>query len=204
MSSINFDPMQTTTAAGQFVVQTDGYVQGVAMADPAIRNELVAGVVDVSETVNMFGGIAVQEFARNQNEDFAGTGSRLKRASSVATFTGLTVFDQANNGIITPSANVPAYLPGMNINFYRLGSGAQIPVKTTAAVFNAVTAGAAVNAQYSWDYVNNQLIPYDSVAAVPVKVIAVRNSQVKTVGQDVSGNPTNFVNSGNYVALIQI
>jgi hypothetical protein len=204
MPSINFDPSQTTTAAGLFTTDTDGYVQGVAMADPSVRNALCAGVVDNAETVNMFGGIAIQEFARTQAQDSAGVGSIIKRAVSVATLTGFTVFDQSNNGIITPSANVPAYLPGMNLNFYRLGSGARIPVKCSAAVVNAVIAGAPINAQYSWDYTNNQLIPYDGSNAIPVKVITARNAKVKTVGQDVAGNPTNFVTSGNAVALIQI
>ncbi|MBL0880534.1 hypothetical protein HLB04_20885, partial [Serratia ureilytica] len=50
MANLSLNPMATTNALGSFGVQSDGYVQGIALDDPANRFNLAAGTVAATET----------------------------------------------------------------------------------------------------------------------------------------------------------
>ena len=43
MANLSLNPMATTNAAGSFGVQSDGFIQGVALDDPANRFNLASG-----------------------------------------------------------------------------------------------------------------------------------------------------------------
>lgn len=104
MATLSLNPMTTTNALGSFSVQSDGYIQGVALDDPANRFNLSSGTVVSTETKPMWGGLAIAELLPgNQSSP---RGSNIRRAVSVDELEGFTVFNQAHNGLTTPQSPV--------------------------------------------------------------------------------------------------
>ncbi|HHJ4165357.1 hypothetical protein [Klebsiella grimontii] len=155
MANLSLNPMATTNAAGSFGVQSDGFIQGVALDDPANRFNLASGTVAASETKPLWGGLPVAELLPgNQSSP---RGSTIRRAVSVAELEGFTVFNQAHNGLTTPQSPVPLYASGMSVSFYRIGSNMRVPLKASAQVVSLGTTGASVKTALAWDFVNNQI-----------------------------------------------
>lgn len=155
MANLSLNPMATTNALGSFGVQSDGYIQGIALDDPANRFNLASGTVAASETRPLWGGLPVAELIPgNQSSP---RGSTIRRAASVADLEGFTVFNQAHNGLTTPQSPVPLYASGMSVSFYRIGSNMRVPLKASAQVVALATAGASVKTPLAWDFVNNQV-----------------------------------------------
>ena len=158
MSQISFNPIQTTVAAGSFNITADGYIQGTALNDPAIRNALAGGYLASTETLPMWGGVGISETIPNSN-----AGPALIRATSLTQtsaggLTGFTVFDQASAMITTPQSPVPLAGSLMSVNFYRLGSGARIAVDCDPTLVNLQTQ--IISKQVSWDFTAQRLVPY--------------------------------------------
>ena len=61
MSGINIQPLLTTNAQGSFQTSAEGLMQGVAMDDPAVRNQLAGGVLAAAALLPMFGGVGITE-----------------------------------------------------------------------------------------------------------------------------------------------
>ena len=127
--SLSFNPILTTNAAGSFNIQSAGYIQGVALDDPAIRNTLAGGVLALTETLPMWGGVGIWETTPSTAlGSTAGVlGGNVGRATGLTgatALTGFSVFNQAHHMINTPQSPVPLALPGMSVHFHRLGSGA--------------------------------------------------------------------------------
>ena len=164
-ASISFNPVQTTNAAGSFSVQSDGFVQGIAMDDPAIRNELAGGVLAAAETLPMWGGVGIYEFipAAGNNGVLGRTVGRATSIASTYALAGFSVFNQAHGMISTPQSPVPLAGSGQSINFYRLGSGARIAVACDPGLVSL--DGANTNQQVSWDFNNQLLQAYDASTA---------------------------------------
>lgn len=157
--NISFNPNITTVAAGTFNISSEGYIQGTALNDPAVRNELAGGTVALTESAPMWGGIAITENVPTIGA--AGTlGGTVKRATAETNITGWTVFDQAHGMINFPQSPAPLAAPGMQVNFYRIGSNARIAVAASPTLLGL--DGLAINSQVSWDYVNEQLVPFVS------------------------------------------
>lgn len=155
MANLSLNPMATTNALGSFGVQSDGYIQGIALDDPANRFNLASGTVAATETKPLWGGVPVAELlAGNQSSP---RGSTIRRAVSVAELEGFTVFNQAHNGLTTPQSPVPLYASGMSVSFYRLGSNMRVPLKASAQVVALGTTGASVKTPLAWDFVNDQI-----------------------------------------------
>ena len=201
MASINLNPILTTNAKGLFSTNSNGYTQGDAQDDPAVKFALCGGVFDAAATAPVFGGLPVQEFVPTGDTVL---GSTIKLAADDAEPTAFTVFNQAFAGLNTPQSPVPAYLPGMSVNYYRLGSGARIPVELDPA--SITVEGELVSTVVYWDFTNNWLtttIPSVGQAALPVKVLRVSAANNKTVSySSVTGYAT-WATDG-VVALIQI
>ena len=142
MSSVlTVNPMQTTNARGTFYTKSDGLIQGVALDDPAARYALASGTLANSETRPLWGGVAVNELVPGVSS--APRGTTIKRATSIAELVGISVFNQAHNGLTTPQSPVPLFLSNMSVSFYRFGSGMRVPVKASDAVIaQAVTPRA--------------------------------------------------------------
>lgn len=155
MANLSLNPMATTNAAGSFGVQSDGFIQGVALDDPANRFNLASGTVAATETKPLWGGLPVAELLPGVNSSHRG--STIRRAVSLAELEGFTVFNQAHNGLTTPQSPVPLYASGMSVSFYRLGSNMRVPLKASAQVVALGTTGASVKTPLAWDFVNNQV-----------------------------------------------
>jgi len=200
MASINMNPILTTNAKGLFSVNSNGYTQGDAQDDPAVKFALCGGVYDAAETAPIFGGMPVQEFVPAGDSVL---GSTIKNATDEAAPTAFVVFNQAFAGLTTPQSNAPAFLPGMSVNYYRLGSGARIPVKLDA---NSVTVeGELVSTTVYWDFTAGELTTTQpgTQDPLPVKVIRVSAANNKTVSYDPITGYANWATDG-VVAVIQI
>lgn len=172
-ASVAFNYMPTTNAAGAFNTNSAGDVQGMFRDDPAIRYQLSGGYLSSAELIPMWGGVAISE-AMRPNPTITGPngqsltgpdnviGGAITRATQIATgtnsLTGFSVFNQAYGMVITPQSSVPLAGSGMQVNFFRMGSGARIVV-ACAATLSAITADP-INQPVSWDFSNHQLIPY--------------------------------------------
>lgn len=198
-AQVSFNPTLTTNALGSFSIESNGLVQGIANDDPSARNELAGGQLATTETIPMWGGVAIYEKIPTGN--YGNFGGAVGRAASQATLTGFSVFNQAHAGLTSPQSPVPLFASGITISFYRLGSGARIAVKVDPALVSL--EGGLITQQVSWDYTNQQLVAYDTVAALPVKVLQIDTSNCKTVTYDASTGFATWNNNGA-CALIQI
>lgn len=155
MANLSLNPMATTNAAGSFGVQSDGFIQGVALDDPANRFNLASGTVAATETKPLWGGLPVAELLPGVKS--SPRGSTIRRAVSLAELEGFTVFNQAHNGLTTPQSPVPLYASGMSVSFYRFGSNMRVPLKASVQVVALGTAGASVKTALAWDFVNDRV-----------------------------------------------
>jgi hypothetical protein len=213
--SISLNPALVTNAAGLFSVSTNGYTQGSTLNDAAVRNELVSGIVSPSAANPFWGGMAITDSLWTAGVQSSEIGSVLALATAAANVTGFTVFEQSSAGYITPQSNVPLYPANTALNFYRLGSGARIPVQCSSTVAAALAAGASNIALY-WDYTNQVLLSAPGGTALPVKLVGLDtggNSKVvayNATGSNIVVNGVTIIpgaamwNNAGFVAVIQI
>jgi len=165
-ANISLNPMLVTSAPGTFSVQSEGYIQGTAMDDPAVRFALSGGVLSVSETIPMWGGVGIFEdvpyppIQTSNPQDNVGT--IVGRATTTALVQGFSVFNQSHSWITSPQSTAPSAGINMGVNYYRIGSGARIVVKADPAL--ASLEGGATNASnmFSWDCTAQVLQPYQA------------------------------------------
>jgi hypothetical protein len=203
-ANISFNPVLVTNAPGTFYVSSDGYIQGTMLDDPAVRYALAGGVLAGSETLPMWGGVAIFENiggASPTTAPDASLGSLVGRASSVAGIAGFSVFNQASNWVTSPQSRAPSAGNYMSVPFFRLGSGARIAVACDPSV--ASLEGGATNQNVSWDFNNQVLTEYD--ASTPTITI---NSATwaSTDGGQITANVTNWTGAfqpgaGDYVNI---
>lgn len=201
MASINMNPILTTNAKGLFSTNSNGFTQGDVLDDPAVKFALVGGVYDAAATAPIFGGMPVQEFATGGDNVL---GSTIKNAADNADPTAFVVFNQAFAGLTTPQSNAPAFLPGMSVNYYRLGSGARIPLVLDPA--SVTVEGELVSTTVYWNFTENWLtttLPGVGQSALPVKVLRVSTQNNKTVSYDPVTGYANWTTDG-VVAVVQI
>jgi len=182
---ITLNPMLTTNAAGSFSVQSNGYVQGMALQESAVRFQLAQGIIAPTETYPMWAGTAITEVLPGVNglgtSANLGTdsplGNLIKRATTTGTtgaanITGFAVGNQAHSWLSTPQSPVPSGQPGQSANFYRFGSLAKIPVQCDSALAAALlssNSGGTNDVALSWDFIAQKLISSESAhAAVAV------------------------------------
>ncbi len=157
MGNISFNPMATTGIPNAFVTQTGGYVQGVFLDDPAMRNQLEGGVVATGQATPLWGGLPITlAIPAAGAQSGNALGPAISEATTSSAVHGWTLFNQASAGIITPSSNVPLYSSGMSINFARAGSLLRVALPVLAASANALI-GAAPTLPVYWDYTNQWL-----------------------------------------------
>lgn len=157
VSNVSYNPYVTTRAHDSFSVTSEGVTQGVAMDDPTVRNLLAGGYVSNSETLPMWGGLAIQELI-GLRPGAGVRGNELKRATTVDNITGFTVYNQAHHLITFPASPAPSAGAGMTMQFYRLGSKARIPLKASSALVN--DAGELITTQVSYDFAAGHVVPY--------------------------------------------
>ena len=158
-ANIAFNPNITTVSAGMFNTSSVGLVQGTAYPDPAIRYKLAGGVLSNNETLPMWGGVGLYtDVPGVSGGPSTPLGTVVGRATSLSNLTAFSVFDQAYGMINTPQSPVPLAGSYMQVMYYRLGSGARIAVQANPALVSL--QGELTTTQVSWDFVNQQLIPY--------------------------------------------
>ena len=208
-ANISLNPMLTTTAAGLFQTNSAGFTQGDALDDPAVKFFLAGGVLSTSATSPIWGGVAIEEsIFPNQGTPPPGTGpgqvlgSTIIQAASNATITGFCVYNQAYAGITTPQSTAPLYAPGMSVNYYRLGSGARIPLQIDPTLVSL--DGSITTSQVSWDFTNQKIIAYSSgIGALAVRILSISTANNLTVTYN---SDTGFANwtSGGALAVCLI
>jgi hypothetical protein len=203
MSNISINPMLTTNAKGLFGVNTSGYTQGDAQADPAVKFQLASGFLKSSETLPMWGGLPISEniVLQTTTPSSGVLNGAIARATTIANSTGICVFNQAFNGITTPQSTVPQFSSGMTVNFYRFGSRARIPMRLNPALVSL--DGSLVTTDVIYDFTNNWLTTYVSGAVFPVDILKISTTGNKTVSYDSNTGFANWVYN-EYVALVQI
>jgi hypothetical protein len=191
MADINFDPFKTQGSfAGSFNVESRGLTQGDAQDDPAIRLQLCSGTLDKNLDAPVWGGIGVVECVSTVAENVSG--STIKKATA-SVCNAFTVFNQAYHGITTASNPVPLYLAGGSVHYYRVGSGARIPLPISAAVAALATGDDPVGADgFVWDMKENCVDVYSSSSSsnpkVNISLLMVSQQGNLTVKKETSGN----------------
>lgn len=177
-AQISFNPNLTTSPANPFQTETTGYVQGAFLYDPSTRMYLLTGMIAASVSGPVFGGMALTENVNAPNSNAGGnTLVPATGYSGTGEVTAFAVFNQASNMLIVPGNSAQMAVAGMSMSYFRLGSGARIPVQCNATLANALDAGNVLQ-QVSWDFTNQILIPF-SVTALPVKVLSTNtNSKI--------------------------
>jgi hypothetical protein len=181
VANIAFNPYIQTNAAGMFTVESDGLIVGTAYPDPATRFALAGGWLAQTETLPMFGGIAISENVPTERSTAPATptrpdialGSVIARAAAYANLTGFSVFDQNYAAVNTPQSPVPTVGSGGLVNFYRLGSGARIALAIDPAL--VTLEGGLITAQVSWDFSAQRLIAF-ATTALNVKVLSIKST----------------------------
>ena len=160
-ANIAFNPVIVTNAPGTFFVESDGYIQGTMMDDPAVRYALAGGILSPSETLPMWGGVAIYEdIPGGAGMTHSPLGSIVGRATSNSQIAGFSVFNQASNWVTSPQSEAPSAGNGMTVPFFRLGSGARIAVACDPSL--AALEGGATTQNVSWDINNQRLQPYEA------------------------------------------
>lgn len=162
-ANFSYQPFATTNVQNSFSVESDGYVQGVALDDPSVRNYLAGGPLASTESLPMWGGVALQEFlpVTGTNTSMSGV---VARATAIANITGFSVFNQATAWVTSPTSECPSGSAGVTVPFYRLGSGARIALAIDPSL-PPLLNGGAINQQVSWDFNNSRLQAYDASTA---------------------------------------
>lgn len=215
-----FNPFGTTNAPGMFGTTSDGYTQGVAHDDPAVRFALAGGVLATTETLPMWGGIAISESLSSSTSN-GHQGNTISRSALNANITGFSVFNQGHNAINWPQSQVPTVQSGMMVPFYRLGSGARIPVACDPGLVGL--DGGLISQQVSWDFNNQRLQKYVASAATvsvtsmtatfssvlggeTVVIVCAAASDVQAIGDAVNisgatnaGTGGNSIVNGNFI-----
>jgi hypothetical protein len=205
--SLTYNPAQVTVAPNTFYATSDGAIQGFFQDDPALRNSLRSGLVAPAQTTPLWGGMGIVINGPATGVEAQSLKAMLTLASSQANLLGFTVWNQSLATILNPSVSNPVPQagagngtnPGGAINFFELGSGAQIWVQCSSGVA-AAYKGAAWNAATYWDYTNQVLLSAPGGTAIGVQVVDVvtnGNAQVVASG----GNSWNYA---GYAALIKI
>lgn len=178
-SQIAFNPVLTTNAAGSFNIESTGYIVGNAMADPATRYQLAGGVLATTETLPMWGGVALNELVGQSGYSstapagalgtVVGRATVLGGAGVAGSITAFSVFDQNYSAINTPQSPVPLSGSGMPVHLYRLGSNARIGLQINSAL---TIPGQPINYPVSWDFVNSQITTYQAAYLANVTTAA--------------------------------
>lgn len=191
-NGINFEPFRTQGSfQNGFNVESRGLVQGDAQADPAVRLQLCSGWLPNDLDTPIFGGLPISESITQVDMNVAG--STIRNATTRVD--GFCVFNQAYHGIITAGNNVPQYLPGGTIHYYRLGSLARIPLPISPGVLALNEDGTeGVSQTFVWDtenlYVDLQTpgtggeASTDTRLVLPIKCLYISPENNMTISRD--------------------
>ena len=172
-----------------FNVESSGLVQGDAQDDPAVRMLLAAGVLADDVVGSMWGGMGIVESIPKSDE--ATLGAVIRQATGTAC-NGFMVFNQANHGVVTPNNGVPQFMAGNGVHYYRLGTGARIPLPISAAVAalaNGTTS--TTSTQFKWDPAA-QVIDVATADGISIRLLKVSPAGNMAAVQDATTKDVNW------------
>lgn len=202
-AQITINPALQSNAAGTFRTTFDGLIQGFGQPDPPAWNWLSGGYLDPSETLPMWGGVGISEAVPTPpsspplTPDVA-IGGPIVRATNITggstakSMTGFSTYDQAHAMVNSPQSKVPLAYSGGQVMFYRFGTNMRIAVKCAPILINL--DGTIITSQVSWDFSNQQLVPYAPAYAGATVSGATWAST--------SGGQINFTVNVDYQALL--
>ena len=199
----SFDPNATVVATNTFGITWDGLQQGVAHPDPGTRWTLHSGIWSTAETVVAYGGMGINETIptpqgsppTTPSPTLGGVISRATNITSGSTagcLTGFSTFDQMYGMISAPGNPVPQAASGMQVGVYSLGSGQRLAVAMAPSLISLYAAN--INVPVSWDYVNQQLVPF----ATAYTQATISNA----VWANTAGGQTQFTINVDYTAKL--
>jgi hypothetical protein len=200
VAQLNINPVVTSNAAGSFAITLDGFMQGMAHDDPAMRYQLTGGQLDPAAPAPMWGGCAICEILAVGEP----ATKPIVQAAVSGKFTGFSVFNQDHAMINTPQSQVPLALPGMLVNLYRFGSLARIPVKMDPAMAAALPGLPISPSALYWDPVNMWVsLTAAGGLALPtsVKIGGWNAGNSMTVSYNATNGWATWVRNGNCVLL---
>lgn len=161
VATISINPFKTTVAQGQFGITTNGLVQGDVFPDPTTRNALRTTILDEDETLPMWGGVGVYEdipgLANGPNQTLGPITGRATALTGSKALAGFSTWSYSN--VNSPQSPVPLAGSGQQVLQYPLGSRARIIVACDDELV-AILQGGPINANVSWDFIAQRLIPY--------------------------------------------
>lgn len=169
VATISIQPFQTTVAEGQFNATSVGMVQGDVYPDPATRNAARTCILADSETIPMWGGVAVYENIPGLGGSFgpsASLGPNSALGPVVGRATALTGSKQyagfatwSYSNVNSPQSRVPLAGSGQQVITFAKGSRARIVVECDDELV-AELQGQPIATQVSWDWAQQRLIPF--------------------------------------------
>lgn len=200
MGDITYNPFKTYGVDPGFSVDTDGFVQGDALPDAAVEQQLNSGVLDAGVITPVYPGVGlIERITRNSELGYTLVDVAAGTLSQCNAF---TVSNRAYHMILPPGNSVPQYMAGGSVHYYRLGSNARIPLPITQAV--SLLNGAVGQQQLYW---NPTLMRIDVAAdpddAIRIRLLEVVNSGCMTIDYD-SVNKTVAWNTSNPIGIFQI
>jgi hypothetical protein len=191
----------TSVSRSSFLLQSDGFVAGTFIDDPAKRYQLEGGVVGAAQTTPLYGSLplTLTVTAPTSSGASSGLGESAVAATAVANIDAWCVFNQASAGLISATSNVPLYYAGQSLNFVRVGSGLWVVLPVKAADVNTLAGGASNQAIY-WDYTNNW-VAAAGTGALGLQIISL-NTNSKTITY-VAGPPitANWAGGGSVIVV---
>ena len=156
VASVSFNPAATGNILGSFQAASRGFIQGTLNDDPVAINLLRGGPLAQTDTIPMWGGVAV-----GTNIPAVGSeqlGPTVFRALTNAQITGFSVFNQMPNALVLPNGGIPLAYSGQKISYLNIGSTARIPLQIDPALVNQ--DGSLTTTQFSWDFTNQRITLY--------------------------------------------
>jgi hypothetical protein len=202
VATLNLNPVITTVAAGTFAIDLDGFTQGMALDDPAMRFQLTGGQLDPTETLPMWGGVPITEYLSAVEPQ--ATKPMVRRATTPVLVTGFSVFNQNHAMINTPQSQVPVALSGMLVNLYRLGSLARIPLSMDPALSASLPTNPITPFTLYWNPTNFWVTGTAAGAFLlpaGLKVVGWNSGNSMTVAYDPVTGFTTWVRNGNCILL---
>lgn len=199
--SVPFNPYATTNASGSFGVSSVGYIQGVPMDNPANMQDLYAGLLASTETLPMWGGVAVMNNIPIQGNLIG----NIQRADNYADISGFSVYSQDYAMLSSPQSPAPVTLIGGQVNWYPLGCGMLVPLAINATLAASLQNGTTLQSvQVSWDFTNQQIVTFNTTA-LSVKIVAIDTVNSLGVTYTAATNTCVFNTPGaTAIALCQI
>jgi hypothetical protein len=208
--TIGITPNVTKNAAGTFGVQWDGLIQGSEWPSPNHIYNLAAGWVASTETDPMYAGLAISEAIPQQPGSPPITpavelGGALIRATNntgggaAGSITGFVVWTQDYAMINSPQSEVPLADLGMQVNFYRLGSGAKIVVAADPALVSLY--GAIITSQVDWDFANQRIVAHGAGVALACRILRIQPAGCMTVNYNSTSKTAQWNRNGSCAVI---